>query len=107
MNEAHGNHAGNHIHPNYILVFVGLLILTSISFFASEAIGSKTTTVLLVMGLSSLKTLLVAMFFMHVKFEGKWLYVILVPSCILAAVLICALLPDIAKVGFQSVISGG
>ncbi|MBI4231151.1 MAG: cytochrome C oxidase subunit IV family protein [Planctomycetes bacterium] len=107
MSDAHGGHAGNHVHPNYLLVFVGLLILTSISFFCSEAIGSKTTTVLLVMGLSSLKVLLVAMFFMHVKFEGVWLYVILVPTCVIATVLLCVLLPDIAKVGFQSVISGG
>ena len=43
-----------------------------------------------------IKACLVGWYFMHLKFEGKWVYYMLVPAGILAIVLIFALIPDIA-----------
>lgn len=42
------------------------------------------------------KATLVGMFFMHLKFEGRWVFYMLVPAAILAMVFISALVPDIA-----------
>lgn len=42
------------------------------------------------------KATLVGMFFMHLKFEGNWVYYMLVPAGILAMIFICALVPDVA-----------
>lgn len=97
-----GNHAGHseeHPHPNYLAVAAILLVLTISSFFISEQLESKVASVLLVMCLASIKATIVAMFFMHAKFEGKWLYAMLIPTVILAAVVVCALLPDVGRLG--------
>ena len=42
-----------------------------------------------------IKASLVGWYFMHLKFEGKWVYFMLVPAGILAMILIFALIPDI------------
>lgn len=83
----------------YYKVFFGLLLFTIVTFFVSKAIENKFATVVSVLLIATVKATLVGMFFMHLKFEGKWKYVMLVPTCILAIVMICALLPDIARLG--------
>ncbi|HWE37013.1 MAG TPA: cytochrome C oxidase subunit IV family protein [Isosphaeraceae bacterium] len=42
------------------------------------------------------KATLVGMFFMHLKFEGRWVFYMLVPAGFLAMIFIFALIPDIA-----------
>ena len=52
---------------------------------------------MLVLGLLFLalvKAGLVGWFFMHLKFEGNWVYVLVVPACILATIIVFALTPD-------------
>ena len=39
---------------------------------------------------------MVGWYFMHLKFEGTWVYAMLVPAGILAIILTCALIPDVA-----------
>ena len=92
-------HAGEHKHPNYLAIAVALLILTTISFFVSEQLHSRALTVLLVMSLATIKATLVAMFFMHAKFEGAWLCVLTIPTIILGTVLVLALFPDVVFLG--------
>jgi len=41
------------------------------------------------------KAVLVALFFMHLKFDWFKVYVMIVPAVILGTVLICTLLPDV------------
>ena len=75
--------------------------------FAAESLGLKaresfTTysqldrdTLVLVLSVATAKALFVMMYFMHLKFEGRWKYVLLSPTVILAIGLPLALLPDI------------
>ena len=52
------------------------------------------------LGLTALavtKAALVAIFFMHLKFEGRWVYLLLVPATLLAVALVLAIYPDIAS----------
>jgi cytochrome c oxidase subunit 4 len=84
-------------HAPYLKVWATLAVLTAIEYF--WAMGFKDAFGTLVLGLLCLaviKATLVAMFFMHLKFEGRWVYVMLVPAGILAMVFIGGLYPDVA-----------
>ena len=39
---------------------------------------------------------LVGYYFMHVKFEGKWVYLTIIPAIFMAMVVVLGLVPDIA-----------
>jgi cytochrome c oxidase subunit 4 len=80
----------------YLKVFLTLLVFTVLEYafagLAQESFG------LLVGGLvcmALVKALLVALYFMHVRIEGRWVYLLIVPALFLATVLILALYPDI------------
>ncbi|MFM8582988.1 MAG: cytochrome C oxidase subunit IV family protein, partial [Planctomycetaceae bacterium] len=46
--------------------------------------------------IASLKATYVLLYFMHLKFEGPWKYVLLAPTIVLALAIPAALAPDIA-----------
>ncbi|MFO0953664.1 MAG: cytochrome C oxidase subunit IV family protein [Isosphaeraceae bacterium] len=84
-------------HAPYLKVFGALLVLTIIEYFYAMLFQSSFP--LLVGGLmfwAVVKASLVGWYFMHLKFEGNWVYGFLVPAGILACVVIFALIPDIA-----------
>lgn len=88
-------HAAGSQHPRYMVVAVVLLVLTVLSFFVSERFHSPVLTAFVVLSVAVVKATLVAMFFMHAKFEGTWLYVLTVPVVVLGVVLFLALFPDV------------
>ena len=47
------------------------------------------------MAVSCTKALLVILFFMHVKYEANWKYVLTIPASIMSMLLILALVPDV------------
>jgi cytochrome c oxidase subunit 4 len=72
-----------------------LAILTGIEYF--YAYGLSSFFVILLCGLlvlAGIKAGLVGWYFMHLKFEGKWVYLLIVPAIVLATVLVLALVPD-------------
>jgi len=84
-----------HTHPNYILIWVYLFLLTVAELgLAFELPISRNMKLILLMILAVWKALLVAMFFMHLKFE-KWnlriLFIIPLP---LAAILMLAVISE-------------
>jgi cytochrome c oxidase subunit IV len=84
-------------HAPYIKVFLWLALFTAIEYFYAR--WQKDSFAPLVMGLmlcAVIKASMVGWFFMHLKFEGRWVYYMLVPAGFLAAVFIFALTPDIA-----------
>ena len=88
-------------HAPYMKVFFALLIFTVLEYFyAKLASGMGFSLGALVLGLMTLavtKAGLVGYYFMHLKFEGRWVYLMLIPASILALVLIFALYPDIGQ----------
>jgi cytochrome c oxidase subunit IV len=85
-------------HAPYGKVWLALLVLTLIEYFYAHIFKDAFAT--LVLGLmfwAVIKASLVGWYFMHLKFEGRWVYYMLIPAGILAAVLIFALMPDIAS----------
>jgi cytochrome c oxidase subunit IV len=82
----------------YLRIFFVLLILTILEYcYASFLPGiSFFTLVIGLMVMAIIKASLVGLYFMHLKFEGKWVYGMLIPAGILAFILTVALIPDVA-----------
>jgi len=85
-----------HHHVNYFFIFFSLVILTiatvAVAFHRFE---NEVANLLLALLIATIKATLVAMFFMHLKFEGKLIYLIFFVPLVLCVLLIVALIPDI------------
>ncbi len=71
--------------------------LDAIEYFYASVF--KDYFVVLVLGLlfwAVIKAGLVGWYFMHLKFEGNWVYIMIVPALVLATILVLALMPDMA-----------
>ena len=85
-----------HHHVPYFLIFGILVVLTAITVaVAFIDIRSEIAKVLLALTIASIKASAVALFFMHLKFEGKLVYLILIVPLLLCVLLVVALIPDI------------
>jgi cytochrome c oxidase subunit 4 len=84
-------------HAPYLRVWAALAIFTAVEYF--YAYFFKDSFLVLVLGLlfwAIIKAGLVGWYFMHLKFEGRWVYILIVPAFILATILTTALCPDVA-----------
>lgn len=93
--ERHDTHSTN----LYLMVFLGLCVLTTFSFltyfdFWRENVPVEVSRIFM-LAVSCTKAMLVIMFFMHLKWEANWKWVLTVPASIMSALLILALVPDI------------
>ena len=85
-----------HHHVNYFAVFGTLVVLTIITVGAAFIhTENELVKVLIALAIASVKAACVAFFFMHLKFEGKLIYLILIVPVILCFLLIFALIPDV------------
>ena len=96
--EPHGHtEAMPHHHVNYVMIFLVLVVLTVVTVaVALHRFEREWVNLLLAMLVASVKAACVALYFMHLKFEGKLIYLILLVPLILCVILCCALIPDIA-----------
>ena len=86
--------AEGHRHVNYIGVFWWLLALTILEVGAIFLPIARYLIAILLVGLALSKASLVAMYFMHLKFERSTLGLIAVVPLLLCVFLVFALLPD-------------
>ena len=96
IDHAHGHDQSGHV-KTYIKVFISLTIFTAVEYFYAHLF--KDAFVVLVLGLMTwaiIKAALVGLYFMHLKYEGRWIFAMLIPAGLLGVVLVCALMPDIA-----------
>jgi cytochrome c oxidase subunit 4 len=83
-----------HKHPNYMTIFWWLAILTVIELAVIFLPLAKLTIGVLLVALALGKALLVAMYFMHLRFEVRTLGLIAVSPLVIATLLVFLLLPD-------------
>ena len=83
-----------HKQPNYAAVFWSLLILTIFEIIVANMPFPKFAVVLLLVGLAIVKATLVALFYMHLKFEKYIIYIIVLFPLLLAVILTVAVLSD-------------
>jgi cytochrome c oxidase subunit IV len=81
-------------HAPYLKVFFALLIFTIMEYFYAMLPISFPALVVGLLAMAITKATLVGWYFMHLKFEKPWVYFMIVPALILAAILTLALCPD-------------
>ncbi len=82
-------------HPNYILIWIYLAVLTAAELaLAFELPISRNWKLVLLLFLAVWKALLVALFFMHLKFERWNLRILAIVPLPLAAILILAVITE-------------
>jgi len=95
--EPHGSSVPEPHHAvPYFKIFGILVVLTVVTVAASwYRTENELTKVLIALLIASIKASLVALFFMHLKFEGKLIFLILMVPVLLCILLVCALIPDV------------
>jgi cytochrome c oxidase subunit IV len=86
--------AAGHKHPNYMAIFWYLAILTVVEIAVVFLPFGKIVNGTLLCGLAVGKAVLVAMYFMHLRFETRTLGMIAVTPLVIATLLVFVLLPD-------------
>ena len=93
---------GDHGHGGigkYLLVFLALCGLTTLSFFTYSPYwpwrDEPQVGWAFMMAVSCTKAMLVVLFFMHVLWEANWKYVLTIPAAMMAIFLAIMLVPDI------------
>jgi cytochrome c oxidase subunit 4 len=96
--DTHQGHGGLGV---YMMVFVSLCILTLLSFLVgnSAVLREKAPQVMwaAMMAVSCAKAMLVMLFFMHLKWEANWKYVLTVPASMMSLFLVLMLVPDVGR----------
>ena len=105
MSDEHASHSaadhaaeeGHFPHVNYWVIFVILCVLTGVSALADKVGNKGLILTFVVLAVATAKALFVMGYFMHLKFEGPWKFVLLAPTIILAMAIPAALMPDIGS----------
>src|SRR5919199_4420110 len=90
--------AAGHKHPNYMAIFWYLAILTVIEIAVIFLPFGKFTNGVMLCALAVTKAALVAMYFMHLRFEARTLGLIAVTPLAIATLLVFVILPDAFRV---------
>lgn len=92
MTDTHASHG-----RTYLTIFVILCCLTVISVIADELrVADRSVVLAIVAAIALAKATCVVLYFMHLKFERAWKYLLLGPTLVLAASVPFALAADLA-----------
>ena len=102
MDHSHEQHDDHHAHGGlgkYVMVFIALCFLTTCSFLTVQPWWpfDKAPTWIFMMGVSSVKAMLVILVFMHLMWEANWKYVLTIPAGMMSLYLVLMLVPDIGN----------
>ena len=89
-----------HAHPNYVKIWVWLLILLAIS-VAGPILEVTWITLVTAFGIAVVKTFMVAANFMHLKFEKKLIWYLLIISISFLGIFFFGTASDIMKTSGQ------
>lgn len=87
----------DHAEPNYWMVWLALAVLTAIELLVARVPNAKAFVVFSLCALALTKAALVALYFMHLKFEPRRLVVTIMAPLPLAVILVLAVLREYAK----------
>ena len=88
---------GHKEHPKYMNIFYWLFALTVIEIAVAIPEYSTVLKAILLIGLACGKAILVANYFMHLKFERKTLAVIVITPFLICVFLVIMLMPDLTS----------
>ena len=79
----------------YLVIFALLMVLLVVTVLAAFYVDLGAANILVALLIALVKAALVVLFFMHVKYEANWKYVLTIPATFMAIFLGLALVPDI------------
>jgi cytochrome c oxidase subunit 4 len=83
-----------HKTPNYVLIFVWLIVITAVEVgvgYIPHATVPITITYPLLMAMALAKVLLVALYFMHLRYDSRWFLLFMLVAMPLSVLFILAL----------------
>lgn len=87
--------SGGHAEPNYMGVWLGLFLLTMAEVGVAFLSGiPKSVIILILIGLAVWKALLVALYYMHLRFEPNRLRMVALAPLPLAVIMVLAILME-------------
>ena len=86
--------AAPHAHPNYIGIWVALAVLTGVELGVAFLPFSKTVLILVLLGLAFWKAALVALYYMHLRFEPNRLRILAIAPLPLIVILVSAVIME-------------
>jgi cytochrome c oxidase subunit 4 len=93
--ESHADQSSaRHAHPNYIGIWIALAVLTAIELGVAFLPFSKTVIILLLLLLAFWKAGLVALYYMHLRFEPNRLRILAVAPLPLIVILVAAVIQE-------------
>lgn len=83
---------------SYLTIAAALAVCTASSFVVNQLVDGKSLTpvagFVLILGVALIKAFLVALVFMHLKWDWGLLYFLIIPTLILSVMMMTVLLPD-------------
>lgn len=92
--------AGAH-HPNYVKVYVTLLVLFAISVIG-PVFGHPWLTLVTAFGIAAAKATMVAAYFMHLNIERRYIWYLLFTMLAFMGLLFAGVAPDVLASGGQN-----
>ena len=86
--------ADGHAEPKYWMVWLALAVLTVIELAVAKVPNAKAFVIISLCALALTKAALVALYFMHLKFEKYALVLIVLSPLVLSAIMYVGLVPD-------------
>ncbi len=80
--------------PNYVAIWGWLVALMAIGVAASSLPGARALAVMLIFATAVTKALLVALNYMHLRFEPRLIYAIAIVPVLFVLILVTVLFPD-------------
>ena len=84
----------SHAHPNYMLIWVFLAVLTALELTIAFLPWPKTAIILILIGMAFWKAALVGLYYMHLRFEPNRLRILAIAPLPLFAVLVLAVITE-------------
>lgn len=84
-------------HPNYVGIWIALVVLFVLSVGAGF-LGETRIAITGIFALAIIKAFLVISYYMHLRFEARWMRILMLSVLVLVGILFVGLVPDILYV---------
>ncbi len=88
-------------HPNYVRVYLTLLVLFAISVLG-PLLGHPWVTLVTAFGVAAVKATMVAAYFMHLNIERRYIWYLLLTMLAFMGLLFAGVAPDVLSQGGQN-----
>lgn len=94
--------AQHHQEPNYIIILIWLAVLTVAEIGVVLTVHAPLARYLLLIGMALTKAVLVALYFMHLRFETGTLMIIATTPLFICTFLVFMLFPDLGAIAHKT-----